>query len=345
MTVSREIGDRLTNDSKHRWLNSLYGALGNAYFRYFDIRVAEAVTLTGQTVIQLAEKSVNKYMNEILGTKDRDYIIAMDTDSIYVKMNPIVQKFNPKNPCSFLDKFCAEGVTPILKSTFEHLQKVTQCPTNRMVMKRESIANRGIWTAKKKYILNVLNSEGVQYAEPEMKMMGIAAIQSSTPEICRDAMRELFTTIINKTESDTQAEIEAFKKKFFEAPIPDIAFPRGVTDVSGQSSKETIYKKGCPIHARGALLYNRYIKNGGLDKKYQLIKNGEKIKFIYLRTPNPIHENVISFINDLPKELGLHPYVDRELQFEKTFIDPISIILDAIGWRAEATADLQSFFA
>ena len=300
--------------------------------------------MTGQTVIQLGEKAVNGYLNGILETHNRDYVIAIDTDSLYVKMNPIVEKFRPKNPCAFLDKFCDEGIRPVLKAAFDRLQSTTHCPTNRMVMKRESIANRGIWTAKKKYILNVLNSEGVQYAEPEMKMMGIAAIQSSTPEICRDAMRDLFSTIINKSEEDVQREIEAFKKKFFEAPIPDIAFPRGVSNVTDWASAETIYRKGSPIHVRGSLLYNRCVKNGGLDKKYQLIKNGEKIKFIYLKTPNSIHENVIAFINDLPKELGLHQYIDRDLQFEKTFIDPLSIILDAIGWRVEATADLQSFF-
>ena len=330
-------------------LNSLYGALGNAYFRYFDIRVAEAVTLSGQVAIRWAEKAVNKYLNDTLKSNNVDYVIAIDTDSLYVNMEKVVEKFQPKNPVKFLDEFCGKGVTPVLNAAYEKLAKQMGCPKNRMMMKREAIADRGIWTAKKRYILNVHNNEGVQYDEPEIKIMGIEAIKSSTPEVCRDAMRDLFKTIMTKDEAAVQKEIAEFRSKFDELPPEQIAFPRGVSNLSEWASNSTIYKKGggtgTPIHVRGALLFNHHVKRNGLERKYELIKNGEKIKFTYLKTPNVIQENVISFIDILPKELNLHKYVDRDIQFQKTFLDPLSQILEAVGWRAEGGSNLESFFS
>ena len=255
-----------------------------------------------------------------------------------------VKKFNPKNPVKFLDEFCAKAVEPTLNKAYDDLAKRMMCPTNRMGMKREAIADRGIWVAKKCYILNVHNNEGVQYKEPKIKIMGIAAVKSSTPEVCRDEMEDMFKVMIQEGEEAAQKKIADFRARFNTLPPEDIAFPRGVTDVKEYASASTIYSKGCPIHVRASLLFNHHVKKNGLDKKYELIKNGEKIKYIHLMTPNTINENVVGFMDVLPKELNLHRYVDVDTQFQKTFLDPLDIIFGAIGWKTEKVASLEDFF-
>ena len=324
-------------------LNSLYGAMGNKYFRYFDIRIASAITLTGQEVIKYSETKVNEFLNDFIG-EEKDRVIAMDTDSLYIGVNDVIEKFKPNNPIHFLDEFGSKAIEPMLEKAFDEFAKRTNAYSNRMVMKREAIADRGIWTAKKRYILNVYNNEGVQYAQPKIKIMGIEAVKSSTPQVCRDAMNHLFKVIVTGNESKTQEAIALFKEHFKTLSADQVAFPRGVTDVKTYSEKGSIYKKGTPIHVRGSLLYNHHLKAKALDKKYQLINNGDKIKFVYLYVPNSIQENVIAFPDFLPEELELNKYIDYNLQFQKTFIDPIDIILNAIGWSAEPKADLQQFF-
>lgn len=324
-------------------LNSLYGAMGNKYFRFFDQRIAEAITLSGQLTIRWAEVALNKYLNKVMNT-DTDYIIAIDTDSLYVDLGPLVEQVNPSNPVDFLDKVASEKLEPVLSQAYQELFDQMGGIDNRMVMKREAIADRAIWTAKKRYILNVHDNEGVRYKEPKLKIMGIEAIKSSTPAPCRDALKELFKVIMKGSEKDNQQAILQFKDYFQTLPAHDIAFPRGVSNVTEYSNMQTIYKKGCPMHVRAALLHNRMLKNKSLTKKYQPIKNGEKIKFIYLKTPNPIKENVIGFMQYLPKEFELEPYIDYETQFQKTFLDPIEPIFKAIGWNTEETSSLEDFF-
>lgn len=324
-------------------LNSLYGAMGNKYFRYFDLRIASGITLTGQEVIKHAEKSVNEFLDNFIGSS-KDRVIAMDTDSVYICVKDVIDKFNPKNPIAFLDEFGSKAIEPMLSKAFEQFAKDTNAFTNRMVMKREAIADRGIWTAKKRYILNVHNNEGVQYAEPKIKIMGIEAVKSSTPQVCRTAMNEMFKIIMTGDETKTQKAISTFKDHFKQLSPDKVAFPRGVSDMTKWKNRGAIYRKGTPIHVRGALLYNHHLKMNGLNRKYQVIQNGDKIKFLYMLMPNTLRENVIAFPDFLPEELELHKYVDYDLQFKKTFIDPINIILDAIGWSAEPVADLQEFF-
>ena len=342
-------------------LNSLYGALANKHFKYFDNALAESVTLTGQLSIKWAERAINQEMNKILKTDDFDYVIAIDTDSVYINFGPLVTKLKPKDPVKAIDKLCQDHFEKIIAKAYDGLYHRLNGYTPRMEMGREVIADRGIWTAKKRYILNVHNNEGVQYAEPKLKMMGIEAIKSSTPEVVRDKFKEIFKVIITSTEAETRRYINDFKAKFKSLPPEAVAFPRGVSDISKFSHKKNIYCnsnnskqwssgsqtatiKTTPIHVRGALLYNHHVKDKALDKKYIMIQNGEKIKFTYMKLPNPIRENVISFPDYLPEELNLHKYVDYEMQFEKTFIEPLNPILEAVGWSVKDVQTLEDFF-
>ena len=325
-------------------LNSLYGALANKYFKYFHPGMAEGVTLTGQTTIKWAERAMNGAMNDLLKT-EKDYVIAIDTDSIYVNFGPLVEKLQPKDPVKFLDKICQEHFEPMIAKSYDAFFTRMNHHTKRMEMAREVIADRGIWTAKKRYILNVHNSEGVQYAEPKLKIMGIEAIKSSTPEVCRDKFREVFKIIISGSESDTQEFIRRFKEEFKSLPPENVAFPRSVSNITDWHDRRTVYKKGTPIHVRGSLLYNKLVKDAKLSKRYELVTNGSRIFFTYMKKPNPMHENVIAFPDILPQELKLNNYVDYDMQFNKTFVEPLQLILDAVGWTAEPVATLDEFFA
>lgn len=330
-------------------MNSLFGAMGNRWFRYYDIRVAEAITLSGQLSILWAEKAVNEFMSKVIG-EERDYVIAIDTDSLYIDFNPLVKMLNKQNASkmeivSIIDKVCSEQFEPMLEKSYADLAEYMNAYKNQMFMKREAIADAGIWTAKKRYILNVYNNEGVQYKKPKLKIMGIEAVKSSTPSSCRDALKELFKVMISGTEEDTQKAIQMFREHFKSLPPHEVAFPRGASKVGDWSDRKKIYKKGCPIHVRGCLLYNHQLKQNGLQNKYTEVKDGEKIKFLYLKTPNPVRENVIAFPDYLPEELHLHKYVDYDKQFEKAFLAVVRPVLEAIGWKEEDEVSIEDFFA
>jgi len=332
-------------------LNSAYGAIGNQYFRYYKLANAEAITLSGQVSIRWIENKMNQYLNKVLKTDEVDYVIASDTDSIYLNMGPLVdvvykgREKTTEGVVSFLNKICEVELEKYIESCYQELANYVNAYDQKMQMKRENIADRGIWTAKKRYILNVWDSEGVRYEESKLKIMGIEAVKSSTPAPCRKMIKDALKLMMNETEDDVIEFIEKCRSDFRKLEPEDISFPRTVSDVTKHKSHNTIYNKGTPIHARGALLYNHYIKERKLDAKYSSIQNGEKIKFCYLKTPNPIRENVISFIQEFPRELGLKQYVDYDLQFDKGFFDPLKVILDAIGWKAEQQVSLEDFFS
>jgi len=331
-------------------LNSAYGAIGNQYFRYYKLANAEAITMSGQVSIRWIEGKMNSYLNKILKTNDVDYVIASDTDSIYLNMGPFVETVykgrekTTEEIVGFLDKVCKMEFEKYIESSYQELADYVNAYDQKMQMKRENIADRGIWTAKKRYILNVWDSEGVRYDEPKLKIMGLEAVKSSTPAPCRQKIKDALKIVMTKTEDELISFIDNFRKTFNQLPPEEISFPRSINDVNKHKSSSTLYSKGTPIHARGAILYNHLIKEKKLDKKYAKIQNGEKIKFCYLKLPNPIHENVISYIQEFPKEFGLDKYIDYDLQFSKAFLEPMKVILDAINWKVEKTVNLESFF-
>ena len=333
-------------------LNSAYGAIGNQYFRYYNLKNAEAITYGGQFSIRWIENKMNVYLNKVLKTKGEDYVIASDTDSIYLNMGPLVETVykgrekTDQSVVGFLNKVSEMELEPYIQSSYEELAEYVSAYDQKMIMKRENIASSGIWTAKKRYMLNVWDSEGVRYNKPKLKMMGIEAVKSSTPAPCRTAIKDAINIMMTGTEKDLLSFIDRFKDEFNLLPPEDIAFPRSVNGLRKFKASGTVYTKGTPLHVRGTLLYNFYIAKNKLQYKYPLVQEGEKIKYIYLRRPNKIsNENVISFLNTFPRELGVEGQIDRDAQFKKAFLDPLRIITNVIGWETEKVSNLEFLFA
>lgn len=334
-------------------LNSAYGAIGNEYFRYYSTELAEAITLSGQLSIQWIGVKLNEFINKMVGTVDVDYVIASDTDSVYLKLDAIVEKFvandSVHKKINYLNTASDKIILPFIEKKFEELATIMNAYENKMFMGREVIADKGIWTAKKRYMLNVWDSEGVRYPEPKLKIMGIETTRSSTPEIVRKHLKTAIEIIMNGTVEDIHKFIEDRRNEFYSLPPEDIAFPRSVHGMEKYADKATIYKKSTPIAVKGALIYNHYLDKFKIAKKYRKIIEGDKIKFLYLKKPNPFggmsgDDQVISFSSKLPKEFNLTGYIDYKIQFEKSFLDPLSSILDTIGWSTEKKNTLESLF-
>ena len=328
-------------------LNSAYGAIGNNWFRYYSHTLAEAITTSGQLSIRWIEKKINSYMNGLLKTKDKDYVIASDTDSVYITFDELIKKLNPKYPIDFLDTIAKEKVEPFIDQSYQELANYLHAYEQKMQMKREVIADKGIWTAKKRYILNAYDIEGVRYKEPTLKIMGIEAVKSSTPAPCREKIKEALKIMMSGDEKELNKFIQNFREEFLTLPPEDIAYPRSVNGLNKWSETHTLFKKGAPIHVKGGILYNHLVKKNKLTRYYPLIQEGDKIKFLYLKLPNIYQSSSISFITTLPKQLDFK--VDCELQFEKSFIEPLNFIIEKIGWFVDRTygtqGTLEDFFA
>ena len=349
----REITNRIARYhnlqlAKKIQLNSAYGACANEYFRWFDFDLAEAITMSGQLSIRWIERDLNTYFNNLLKTVDVDYVIASDTDSIYVNMEPLVgllDETDTNKIVEALHQFCETKIQKVVDRSYQNLADYMHVYSQKMHMKRETIADKGIWKARKMYILNALDIEGVRFTEPQLKVMGIEAVRSSTPKACRASIKEVLKLIMNGDEEVVQKYIADFKERFMELPFEDVAFPRGMKGMDKYKDRHSVYIKGTPIHVKGALLYNHMLVNNGLDKKYQSIGDGDKVKFSYLKVPNPVGDHVIAILDELPPELGLDKYVDRETQFQKAFLEPIKSILEVIGWQHEKVSNLEDFFS
>ena len=335
-------------------LNSAYGAIGNNWFRYFNILTAEAITTSGQLSIRWIEQSVNGYLNKILGTNDTDYVIASDTDSIYLRLEGLVRKIFDKGEgipnddatrlkiVDFLDRVATEKIEPFIDKSYQDLADYLNAYDQKMVMKREVIADKGIWTAKKRYILNCWDIEGVRYEEPKLKMMGIEAVKSSTPAPCRDKIKEAMKILMTGTEKELNTFIQDFREEFMKLPAEAVAYPRSVNGLNKWNESSTLFKKGTPIHVKGAILYNHILKQNKLTHKYPIINDGEKIKFLYLRSPNIYQSTSISFLTKLPTELSLDKMVDYEVQFDKSFVEPLRVITNKINMHIDDSYGQQS---
>ena len=329
-------------------MNSLYGAMGNIFFRYYDIRVAEGITMTGQLIIRSVAKHLNEFVNKEAGSEGVDYSFYSDTDSTYITLDALVKKNlkgrSKQDIVNVLDKYCATQIEPTINTACDALAEYLNTYQRKIKFKREVIADRGIWIAKKRYALNVYNSEGVAYDPPKLKVLGMEIVRSSTPAPVRKALKEAVEITLTKDELTLRQFVSDLETRWHDLDPEDIAFPRGINGLKEYSDSNSIFRKGTPIHVRGALIYNHLIRSKGLDKQYQYINEGDKIKFVYLREPNPLGTHVITFAGEIPPEFKLKEYIDYDTMFEKSFIDPLTSLLSCIGWQVREQASLEGLF-
>ena len=334
-------------------LNSAYGAIGNVWFRYYNLLVAEAITTSGQLAIRYIEHALNEYLNKILNTRGEDYIIASDTDSVYITFdklvtNVFVSDTDDNKVVEFLDRVAKEKIEPFIDKSYQDLAEYVNAYEQKMQMKREVIANKGIWVAKKRYILNAHDVEGVRYKEPKLKIMGVEAVKSSTPAACREKIKEALTIIMNKDNKELNSFIQDFRTEFMNLKPELIAYPRSVNGLNKWTESHNLFKKGAPIHCKGAILYNHLVQDKKLQGKYPYIQEGDKIKFLHMKTPNVYQSTSISFMTKLPNELNLHNFIDYDMQFEKSFVEPLKFITDIIRWQIDSSygtqGTLEGFF-
>jgi DNA polymerase elongation subunit (family B) len=366
-------------------LNSAYGAIGNNWFRYFDLLVATAITTAGQLSIRWIEKSLNIYLNKILETKNVDYVIASDTDSVYITFDKLVNSVfkegtDTNTIVNFLDKVAKEKLEPFIDKSYQALAKVTNAYEQKMEMGREAIADKGVWTAKKRYILNLYDMEGVRFKEPKLKIMGLESVKSSTPAPCRAKLKEAIKIIMDGDEKLLNTFIQDFREEFMSLPAEDIAYPRSVNGIekfsdnaisrmrtfkkmeereSKKRKKDTklgtldgedvtygLFASGAPIHVKGAILYNHLIEKNNISNKYPYIQEGDKIRFVHMQEPNIYQSSAFSFITKLPRELDILHKIDYDTQYEKSFLEPLRVITDTMKWvlKNDEVGSLESFF-
>ena len=325
-------------------MNSLYGAAGNRYFRYFDQRIAEAITASGQLSIRWAERVMNTEMAKAVG-KSKDYVVAMDTDSLYVNFDPLVQKFQPKNTIDFLCNIADEYFKKALQNGYDNLFKYVRGIESRLDMDREVVSQRAVWTAAKNYAMIINDNEGIRYDNPKYKIMGLSGKKATASQAIRDNIMHIYRLALTGTEKDIQSFVEECREVFNSQSPEDLAAPRGVNGIIKYADKNTIYTKGAQAHLRAALVYNHYIRSMKLTDKYSLIHDGEKMKFLYLNKPNKLKSDVIGFIDALPHEFDIHDHVDYDTVFEKSFLKAVDIYMDAIGWSAVEEPTLEGFFS
>lgn len=346
--ISNEIS-RLNNlqMAKKILINSGYGATANRFFRYYDPRMAESITMSGQLAIQWASNDVNRFLNKASNTTDADYNVYNDTDSGYFSLKSIVDAHckgkSIDETIEFMDKFCDKVIQPVINKSCDSLADFTNAYQQGLKMQRESLGSKGIWVAKKRYILKVHNSEGIQYTKPKLKVMGLEMVRSSTPQVIRKKLKDTIEIILEGDQNKFRKYVKDYREEYNNFTVEEIAFPRGVNGMA-KFSGSPVYTKGAPIHVRGALLFNYHMNRLGLDKTLTPIRDSDKIKFVYVKKPNPFHENVIAFPKELPKEFGLHKYIDYDLQFEKTYLNAVENIITTLGWSVEEKSTLEDFF-
>ena len=332
-------------------LNSGYGALANQYFRWYSNDLAESITMSGQLSTRWAERAINVYLNELVGSDGVDYVIACDTDSAYVDLNELVKKMCPgksRQECiDWLNDFCKHDLGKYIEAAFEELYDTVNAFEKTMEMKREVIASDAIWTGKKHYVMTMWNKEGTPYPNGKTKITGMEAVKSSTPTAVREMMLECIPLILDGDPVKVAQYLSDAEEKFRTLPFEQMGKPCRISGLEEYEDANTVYKRLPripPPYSRGALVYNSMVRRLGLESKYRLISAGDHIRWCMLRTPNPSFDDVIACPDELPPEFDLDDYVDYTDQFEKIFLKPMKDLARAGGMTLNNDIDFSDLF-
>jgi DNA polymerase elongation subunit (family B) len=328
-------------------LNSGYGAISNEHFHYFKIAVAEAITTAGQTAVQWVARDLNEFM--VKGFGDGDYITYADTDSNYLNVQPIVDKFIKFKPeattheiVQMLDKYCESKLQPVINQSCNDLAEYLNAYEQKLNMKREAISETAIWAAKKRYAMMVWNSEGVQYNPAKMKVQGLEVVRSTTPSWSKVYLKEIYKVCLTGNEKNLHTLYKDIEMRYNQMPIEEIAVPTGVNHITKYTDSNGYAIKGCQMHIRAAINHNRLIKELGLNS-IPPIQDAEKIKYFILKN-NHMNLDAIAFRNKLPEEFGVVEFIDKKTTFNKSFLEPAKTFVELIGWHLEKKATLNDLF-
>jgi len=328
--------------------NGLYGCLGSPYFRFFNLKIAESITITGHSIIENSCESVNLYMNKLLKTDGKDFVLAMDTDSNYIDFSDLVARIAPDRSdeviVNFLDTISKVKIQPMLANSFDIFSKKTNYYESRLFMKRESICKAIFLEKKKRYILKVFDNEGVRLAIPEVKIVGLESVRSDIPEWCRKRLKQCFTMLFECNQEQMQTFIADTETEFFQLNVSKIAKPTSITDIVKYTDNVGMPVKGATAAAKGSINYNNLLIKHKLQSQFSQISNGDKIRLLPLKMPNPSNMEIIAFKEKIPVEFGIEKYVNMNILFEKNFIDPISRVLTVMGWSAIKKYNIGDFF-
>ena len=306
-------------------LNSLYGVLGLPSFRFYDVDNAEATTITGQTVIKTTEMIANQYYKSIIGKED-DYNVYTDTDSVFYQAAPLVKARNPQ-----IDVESDEQMVPAILSVAQEVQahinkvydtmskKLFNVDSHRFDIKQETIAKGGFWVSKKRYAQWIINDNTVPCDKMDVK--GLDVRRSSFPTYFKKVMETVLLDILKGVDkSIIDDKLIKFKEKMSDQNFTDIAKNSAVKDMSKyvKSRKEYAlgeFEKGTPAHVKAAITYNRLLKHYNAPYKYEPMKDGDKIKWVYLKK-NPLGLETTAFTghNDPPQ---INQFVQQYIDYNK----------------------------
>lgn len=325
-------------------LNSLYGALGTNHFRLYNVKCAEAITKTGQTITAEAFSLFNDYLDKVTGIP-KDRIGFSDTDSAAVDMTDLVYKFHKRDDpfedkLNTITKLCDKHFAKMLDDRFIQFAGHLNSMKNRIVMKREKIAS-AILVAKKNYVVNVYDNEGVRYATPKLSVTGLESVKASTPKFFRKKLEEGYKLCFDDDEEKIHKFVLSVHEELYNLHIDDLAGNTTVNNITLFQDGLGGYRTGTPGHVRAAIAYNNLVS---ASDQYQKINNGDKVKIIQLKEPNPVKSKSICWIDKFPDDLIDPKYIDREKDYQKFFIKPFTRVLDVLSWHTEYQPNLDDLF-
>lgn len=325
-------------------INSIYGYFGNKYAPLGDSDIARSITLTGQAVIKQSNKILYEYAKQVTQNDQlrmEDIIKYNDTDSSYISIRCINNFLN--------NKLSESG--KVTNKTYEIVQQIEDylnveitdwakknlnSKDPRFVFKRECIADVGMFLEKKRYVLHVLDDEGIPV--DKYKYTGVEVVRTTIPEPVKPYIKKIIETMMSTQNlGSTNKILNETYDIFKELPVESIAFAMGCKEYDKYASRCDGFNtcKGMPIHVKASYMYNKILEKYNIDHKYEAIGTGDKVRYLYVQQPNRFAANAIGYKYYYPEEFREIFKVDRELMFDKIVFSIIERFYSCVKWKAK----------